>query len=108
MSLSTRKVFILPDEQRARVEKLNEKREELLKQSTALINEASKVWCEMSNELAQALAKESGYKPGDAVYNPDLDVKAIVTDNGKWFVLPKLNGIWQEDDDSITQHYIIE
>lgn len=102
MSVSVKRIFALPDEQRVRVIQLNEKRKELLKQSAALIDEASRVWGEMSNELAQALAKEPGYNSGDVVYNPDLDVKAIVTDNGEWFVLPRLTDPrWSDEENNI-------
>lgn len=102
MSVSVKRIFALPNEQQVRVNQLNERRAELLKQSAALIDEASQVWSEMSNELAQALAKEPGYNPGDVVYNPDLNVKAIVMDNGEWFVLPELTDPrWGDEENTI-------
>ena len=91
--------YILPEEVKSKIESLKNKRQNFIKQSAELVEQASKLWGEMSNELIQALSKEEGYKVGDVVYNPDLDVKAIITMDGEWFVIPQiLDSGWNNEE----------
>lgn len=101
MSSNIKNTYVLSEETSLKVKQLSNKRQELIKQSTELVEQASKLWGEMSNELIQALNKEGSYKVGDVVYNPDLDAKAILTMDGKWFVIPKiLDSRWDNEENN--------
>ena len=94
--MNNKNICELPKEIKSKILRLSTERQNLLNQASQLLEQASEIWKEMSNEVIQFLNKEENYKAGNAVYIPELDAKAIFIMEGEWIVLPQLRNNFDE------------